>query len=142
MNEPTVLNDEHFQHALASVEKTLKKLRGCSADEKRQLYHAICRLMESLQPTSLLDVGAGEGCFMRRLHKHVERYVALEPDERLFARLGKVAEGCSGDVQPYRCTFEEFRSTLRFDLVLSCHTLSYFRLKSAALLKMASLLLA
>ena len=48
MNQSSVLNDEHYQRALTSVEKTLDKLRRCSPDEKRELRGELNQLQQML----------------------------------------------------------------------------------------------
>jgi GTP-binding protein Era len=49
VNEPGVQIDEHYQSALASVEKTLDKLRCCSPDEKQKLHGELNQLQEMLK---------------------------------------------------------------------------------------------
>lgn len=48
VNESGVLSDEHYQRAMASVEKTLDKLRRCSPEEKRKLHGELNELQEML----------------------------------------------------------------------------------------------
>ncbi len=48
VNEPSVLNDEHYRHAVNSVQRTLEKLRSCSPEEKRKLQGELHQLQEML----------------------------------------------------------------------------------------------
>ncbi len=48
VNESSVLNDEHYQHAVASVERTLDKLRRCSPEEKQKLHGELNQLQDML----------------------------------------------------------------------------------------------
>lgn len=47
-HEPGILHDEHYRHAVATVEKTLDKLRRCSPEEKRKLHGELNQLQEML----------------------------------------------------------------------------------------------
>ena len=44
MNEPTIVNDEHYQHAVASLEHTLDRLRGCTDEERQHLRSELDQL--------------------------------------------------------------------------------------------------
>ena len=46
---PHALDDEHYRQAIASVERTLDKLRTCSPDEKRRLHGELHALQEMLR---------------------------------------------------------------------------------------------
>jgi ribosome biogenesis GTPase A len=48
VNEPTVVGEESFQRAQASVEHTLEKLRRCSAEEKERLRGELTKMQDML----------------------------------------------------------------------------------------------
>jgi GTPase len=48
VNEPSVLQDDHYRRTITSVERTLDKLRRCSASEKQQLRGELDQLQEML----------------------------------------------------------------------------------------------
>ena len=47
-SEPGILHDEHYRRAVATVEKTLEKLHGCSNEEKQQLQGELHQLQQML----------------------------------------------------------------------------------------------
>ena len=49
MSQTAVLQDEHFQQAVQSIERTLEKLRSCSDAEKSALNRDFGQLREMLQ---------------------------------------------------------------------------------------------
>lgn len=48
MNEPSVLQDENYQQTIATVKRTLDKLRQCSAPEKQALQGELDQLQDML----------------------------------------------------------------------------------------------
>ena len=44
VNEPTIVNDEHYQHAITSLEHTLDRLRGCTDEEREHLRRDLDQL--------------------------------------------------------------------------------------------------
>ncbi len=49
MNQTTIVNDEHYQQAIASVNHTLDRLRGCTDDERQHLRQDLGQLQEMVQ---------------------------------------------------------------------------------------------
>ncbi|MHB8973510.1 MAG: YcjF family protein [Pirellulaceae bacterium] len=47
--QPHVLDDQHYQHAITSVERTLDKLRQCSPEEKKKLHGELRQLQDMLR---------------------------------------------------------------------------------------------
>jgi small GTP-binding protein len=47
--QPHVLDDQHYQHAITSVERTLDKLRQCSPEEKKKLHGELNQLQDMLR---------------------------------------------------------------------------------------------
>lgn len=47
--QPHVLDDQHYQHAITSVERTLDKLRQCSPEEKKKLHGELHQLQDMLR---------------------------------------------------------------------------------------------
>ena len=49
MSSPTILEDGEYKHALAAVERTLDKLKGCSPDERHRLQGDFQQLQDLLK---------------------------------------------------------------------------------------------
>ena len=49
VNQTTIVNDEHYQQAIASVNHTLDRLRGCTDDERQHLQQDLSQLQEMVQ---------------------------------------------------------------------------------------------
>src|SRR5690349_2343845 len=63
VNSPTILQDAEYKHALAAVERTLEKLKGCSPEEKGRLqedFHQLQDLLKKLTSGKVEIVVFGE----------------------------------------------------------------------------------
>ncbi len=49
MNQTTIVNDEHYRQAIASVNHTLDRLRGCTDAERQHLHEDLAQLQDMVQ---------------------------------------------------------------------------------------------
>jgi len=78
-------------------------------------YYA--RVVSTLAPSSILEVGGGTGHLALVLASRTKKYVVLEPSQGMFAVARDVLKGTIAELR--QSTIEEFREEEAYDLVLS-----------------------
>ena len=105
------------------------------SNEKTILVRKIIKIIRPQKSYSVIDIGCGEGYFIREIHKKVKKCVALDPDPKMLAILKQKIGDCSNVFfVPKR--FEDYENNEKFDITLTSHTLSFFKNKWDAIMKM------
>ena len=105
------------------------------SNEGYVLTDKIVRIVETRPSFSILDVGRGEGYVIRKICSQVKQCTALDPNQKMLEILrSHVDKRCK--VAFINNKFEDFETTEKFDIVLSSHTLSFFKDKQQAIKKM------
>ena len=105
------------------------------SNEKTILVREIIKIIRPQKSYSVLDIGCGEGYFIREIHKKVKKCVALDPDPEMLAILKeKIGDSSNVFLVPKR--FEDYENNEKFDITLTSHTLSFFKNKWNAIMKM------
>lgn len=107
-------------------------------DERSILSEKIIDILKPQQKHSVIDIGCGEGNFVLKVHSRVKECVALDPDhERLNILRDRLEAG--SNVRIVNEKFEDFSTRSKYDITLSCHTLSFFKKKKKIIEKMVEI---
>lgn len=107
------------------------------SNEKYILTDKIIKVVEPQKSFSVLDVGCGEGYVVRKIAQQVKHCVALDPDPKMLDMLKRQVKDSS--VIFINKKLEDFETRMKFDVILSSHTLSFYRDKQWAINKMLDL---
>lgn len=105
------------------------------SNEKTILVREIIKIIRPQKSYSVIDIGCGEGYFVKEIHKKVKKCVALDPDPAMLAILKQKIGVCS-NVFFVSKRFEDYENNEKFDIALASHTLSFFENKWNAIMKM------
>ena len=109
------------------------------SDESEVLTRNLVKILEPMSMDRILDVGCGEGHFIRAIYRKVRLCVGIDPDPTSLTVLrSKIRK--AKNVELIRRGFEDYDATTKFSIILSGHTFSFFREKARMLAKMTSLL--
>ena len=107
-------------------------------NEREILTEEIINIINPQINQSLIDIGCGEGDLINKLKDKLSYCAGLDPDvERLNIVRTRIEKAKNVKLIP--CKFEDFFTDEKFDFVVSCHTLSFFKNKEKIIQKMISL---
>ena len=98
MNQTTIVNDEHYQQAIVSVNHTLDRLRGCTDDERQHLRQDLAQLQEMVQKLT-----AGRVEIVAELPRVTHRLcVARRLSAQQAIRSQRTRSGCTAELHQPR----------------------------------------
>jgi ubiquinone/menaquinone biosynthesis C-methylase UbiE len=107
-------------------------------NERDILTDQIIRIINPKRYYSMIDIGCGEGNLVMKIHNKIDYCVALDPDkDRLNFLRGQL--GSNSNVTLINKKFEDYSADRKFDITVSCHTLSFFKGKFEMIGKMISI---
>lgn len=107
-------------------------------NEREILTEEIIRIINLKRHHSLIDIGCGEGNLVKNIHNKIDYCLALDPDkDRLNVLRSQLGE--NSNVTLVNAKFEDYLPDRKFDIVVSCHTLSFFKNKLEMIAKMISI---